>query len=87
MKWMIPVNQLDATQERAIAEIVSDVGNDHLVKGFAGSGKTIVLTSHSLELVTTLCERVLWLDHGRVVACGDAKEVVAAYRESPVATS
>ena len=35
---------VDATQERAISDIVDDVREDHLVSGFAGSGKTIVLT-------------------------------------------
>ena len=44
MKWMVPINQLDATQERAISDIVDNVRDDHLVSGFAGSGKTIVLT-------------------------------------------
>jgi hypothetical protein len=48
MKWMIPINQLDAVQTRVIEEILENLGSDHLVKGFAGSGKTIVLT-HVLE--------------------------------------
>ena len=53
MKWMVPINQLDATQERAISDIVDDIEDDHLVSGFAGSGKTIVLT-HVVERLAAL---------------------------------
>lgn len=48
MKWMIPINQLDVVQASVIDEIVNDRHADHLVTGFAGTGKTIVLT-HVLE--------------------------------------
>lgn len=43
MKWTVPINQLDATQERSISDIVDNVRDDHLVSGCDGSGKTIVL--------------------------------------------
>jgi superfamily I DNA/RNA helicase len=48
MKWMISINDLDAVQARAIENILSNQERNHWVKGFAGSGKTIVLT-HVLE--------------------------------------
>jgi hypothetical protein len=44
-------------------------------------GVTIIFVSHSLALVQTMCDRVAWLDHGRVVAEGPAIEVVDAYVE------
>lgn len=56
MKWMVPINQLDATQERSISEIVDNILDDHVVQGFAGSGKTIVLT-HVLERLAALPKR------------------------------
>ena len=40
MKWMVPINQLDATQLRAIDEISSDSYSNHTVSGFAGSEET-----------------------------------------------
>ena len=43
-------------------------------------GKTVLLASHSLELMTTLCQRALWLDHGRVVTLGPAAAVAEAYQ-------
>lgn len=48
MRWMVPVNDLDAIQTRAIENIIDNQDRNHWVKGFAGSGKTIVLT-HVLE--------------------------------------
>lgn len=44
-------------------------------------GKTILFCSHSLYLVTSFCERAIWLREGRVEAFGDAAEVVEAYSE------
>ena len=46
------------------------------IRSFQREGKTIVLASHSMELMTMLCERALWLDGGRVVLAGKSKEVV-----------
>ena len=48
MKWMVSINELDAVQARAIENIIDNQDENHWVKGFAGSGKTIVLT-HVLE--------------------------------------
>lgn len=44
-------------------------------------GATIVLVSHSLSLVTDLCDSVVWLDHGEVRLTGDSASVVDAYLE------
>lgn len=44
MKWMVGLDELDVVQRRAIDNIVADLSTNHWVKGFAGSGKTIVLT-------------------------------------------
>jgi superfamily I DNA/RNA helicase len=52
MKWMVSVNDLDAVQARAIENILDNQDENHWVKGFAGSGKTIVLT-HVLERLAT----------------------------------
>jgi lipopolysaccharide transport system ATP-binding protein len=39
----------------------------------------LVIASHSKELVLDTCNRVLWLEHGRVRLEGSAKDVCAAY--------
>ncbi len=43
------------------------------------SGKTILFCSHAMYFVSTLCDRALWLNAGRVAAEGDAQSVVLEY--------
>ena len=42
------------------------------------NGTTIVLVSHSIGLMTD-CDKVGWLDHGKLLKVGEPGEVVAAY--------
>src|SRR2546427_9099221 len=42
-------------------------------------GKTILLVTHSLNLVERFCDEALWLDSGRAKSHGDPKRVVGAY--------
>ena len=46
---------------------------------FQRRGVTIVVVSHNLELLSTFCDRIIWLDHGRVVADGPAREIARQY--------
>jgi ABC-type polysaccharide/polyol phosphate transport system ATPase subunit len=46
---------------------------------FRRRGKTILLVTHSLNLVERFCDEALWLDAGQVRAHGDPKRVVGAY--------
>ncbi len=43
-------------------------------------GVTIVLVSHSLEMIESLCDRAAWIELGRVAAIGSPQEVVKRYR-------
>jgi ABC-type polysaccharide/polyol phosphate transport system ATPase subunit len=52
------------------------------MREFQRDGVTIVAVSHGLPLVTSFCERVIWLDHGRVLADGPSDEVVRLYEET-----
>lgn len=40
---------------------------------------TILFVSHDTAAVTALCDRAIWLNHGEVVAAGDAKSVCEQY--------
>ncbi|HET6545934.1 MAG TPA: ABC transporter ATP-binding protein [Rhodanobacteraceae bacterium] len=42
-------------------------------------GRTVVLVSHAEQQIAALCDRVLWVEHGRSVLEGDRDEVFAAY--------
>ena len=45
-------------------------------------GRTVVFVSHNVPSVLRLCDRVLLLDGGRLVADGPAADVVGAYLQS-----
>lgn len=47
-----------------------------------GAGKTIIFISHDLNAVERLCDRVLLMDHGQIVANGNPAEVIELYRKS-----
>lgn len=53
---------------------------------FRRQGKTMVVASHVFETLQQLCDRALWLDHGQLVAAGEAREVLAAYFERKAAS-
>src|SRR6266446_8998104 len=46
---------------------------------FRRRNKTILLVTHSLNLVERFCDEALWLDGGHAMAHGDPKRVVGAY--------
>src|SRR5215472_11663028 len=46
---------------------------------FKRSNKTILLVTHSLNLIERFCDEALWLDEGRAMSHGDPKRVVGAY--------
>jgi ABC-type polysaccharide/polyol phosphate transport system ATPase subunit len=46
---------------------------------FRRRNKTILLVTHSLDLVEKFCDQALWLDKGQTKAEGEPKRVVASY--------
>ena len=49
------------------------------IREFQEAGKTILFCSHALYLVSSICRRTMWLDHGRVMRWGPTLDVVHAY--------
>lgn len=48
---------------------------------FRNEGRTIVLVTHDMSSVKNLCDRAIWLEHGKVVDAGDPSDLVEAYTE------
>src|SRR5262249_13293250 len=46
---------------------------------FRRRNKTVLLVTHSLNLVEKFCDEALWLDAGRAMTHGDPKRVIGAY--------
>lgn len=44
-------------------------------------GATTILVSHLLEQVRSMCNKVLWLDHGKQIAFGETQELCDRYEK------
>lgn len=49
-----------------------------LINQFKKDGRTIVLTTHYMDEAQQLCERVAIMDHGKVIAHGTPRELIAS---------
>ena len=47
-----------------------------LIRLLQASKETILIASHDLELVLEVCDRVVLIDNGRIVADGNSREVM-----------
>lgn len=54
---------------------------DAYIQDFANHG-TILIVSHNLKTLREICDRVIWIEDGRVQGIGAARDVIACYREA-----
>ncbi len=44
--------------------------------------RTVVISSHSLPTLSDLCDDIIWLDSGKILAIGEPDEILKLYKES-----
>lgn len=49
------------------------------MKAMIAESQVLVVVSHNMNTIRSLCSRVIWLDRGRVAALGPVEEVVSKY--------
>ena len=64
-----PTTGLDPQSRRQVWE---------LIERFKAGGRAILLTTHYMEEAEILCDRVAIVDHGRIIALGTPRELVAS---------
>jgi ABC-2 type transport system ATP-binding protein len=64
-----PTTGLDPQSRRQTWEIV---------EGLKARGRTVLLTTHYMEEAARLCDRVAIVDHGKVIALGTPRELIAS---------
>jgi sodium transport system ATP-binding protein len=64
-----PTNGLDVMTTRALREFLL---------GLRGEGRCVLFSSHIMQEVARLCDRIVVIAHGRVVADGTPDELRAA---------
>jgi ABC-type polysaccharide/polyol phosphate transport system ATPase subunit len=50
-------------------------------ESFRGRGSTIIIVTHSMGIVKSMCDRVVWLHQGRFELIGKPEEVIEPYEE------
>jgi ABC-2 type transport system ATP-binding protein len=55
-----------------------------LIEGFKSDGRSILLTTHYMDEAERLCDRVAIVDHGRTIALGTPRELIAQLRAEHV---
>ena len=64
-----PTTGLDPQSRRQLWDLVED---------FRGRERTILLTTHYMDEAEQLCDRVAIVDHGRVIALGTPRQLIAS---------
>ncbi|HNX45903.1 MAG: ABC transporter ATP-binding protein [Anaerolineaceae bacterium] len=54
--------------------------NDRMI-GFRQQGATVLIVSHALDRLQDMCDRIAWLDHGKLQLVGQPGQVIEAYRQ------
>ena len=49
------------------------------IRNFHANGATLLLVSHDMQAIRSLCTRAAWVEKGTLKMVGDANDVVAAY--------
>lgn len=49
-----------------------------IVEGFRAAGGTVMITTHYMEEAARLCDRIAIMDHGKTIASGTPKELIAS---------
>jgi len=60
----------DAQFQKKCLEKIGETGNEN---------RTVIFVSHNMTALQSLCNRAIWIEAGRIVRDGGAKEVVSAY--------
>src|SRR5205085_3733638 len=63
-----PTTGLDPQSRRQLWDLIIEL---------RASGRSIVLTTHYMDEAERLCDRVAVVDHGRVIALGSPRELIA----------
>ena len=56
--------------------------SENKMRSMINGGTTVLYVSHSADSIKSLCDRVVWIDHGNVKMVGPAEEVCNEYLRS-----
>lgn len=66
----------------SVGDIAFQQKSENKMKSMITGGTTVLFVSHSIEQIKNLCNRVVWLEHGKVIKVGPAEEICEEYYNS-----
>lgn len=63
----------------SVGDIAFQQKSESKMRSMIGGGTTVLFVSHSLEQIKNLCDRVIWLENGKIVKVGPSDEVCSEY--------
>lgn len=66
----------------SVGDIAFQKKSEEKMKSMIGGGTTVLFVSHSITQIQKICNKVVWLDHGKVMDIGDTNEVCQKYLDS-----
>ena len=66
----------------SVGDIAFQAKSEAKMLSMIQGGTTVLYVSHSLESIKKLCDRVVWLDHGKVMDVGETHAVCKKYVDS-----
>lgn len=63
----------------SVGDIAFQQKSETKMRSMIGGGTTVLYVSHSVDSIKSLCDKVVWLDHGKVLMIGNAKETCEEY--------
>lgn len=63
----------------SVGDIAFQKKSEEKMLSMINGGTTVLFVSHSIEQVKKICNRAVWLDHGKVIKIGPAKEICEKY--------
>ncbi len=69
-----PTTGLDPQSRRALWERIDEMRE---------SGRSVLITTHSMEEAHAICSRIAIIDHGQIIATGNPDALIAQYKDDP----
>lgn len=64
----------------SVGDIAFQAKSEAKMRSMIGGGTTVLYVSHSVDSIKSICDKVIWLDHGKVIKSG-GKEICNDYIE------
>ena len=66
----------------AVGDFLFQEKCERRIQEMMSGGTTVLIVSHSIEQIERLCDRVIWLEKGKVRAIGETKEICGVYKNT-----